>query len=353
MAQVRVLHYLNQFFAGIGAEDKADVPLGFREEPVGPGKRLQALLGDSAEIVVTAYCGDNYFAEHTDEVLQAILKMVKDKDIEMVIAGPAIAAGRFGFACVEVCHFLTSLLNLYCVTGMYAENPGVDGYRQYKDRKVFLIPTANSITGMEDAMQRMAHFMLKLATGPAIESASEEGYIPRGIRLDAEVSDTGTERAFDMLLDKLAGRSFATEIPLETVEDIPVASPVTNIKEAHIAIVSTAGVHPSGNPHGFKMFRNTQFIKYPVDKLNSMKDADWEVVHGGYNAVFMNENPNYGVPLDVCRELEKEGAFNKLYSYFYGTTGVEGMVNAMQEIGRDIVKDMKAEGVNAALLVST
>lgn len=347
------MHYLNQFFAGIGAEEKADVPLDFREEPVGPGKRLQALFGNSAQIVVTAYCGDNYFAEHTDEVLKAILQIAKEQNVELVVAGPAIAAGRFGFACVEVCHLLSTSADLYCVTGMYTENPGVDGYRQYKDGKVFLLPTADAITGMEDALQRMAQFVLKLASGATIGSAAEEGYIPRGIRLDAAVSKSGAKRGVDMLLDKLAGRSFDTEIAIEIPEEVPVAPPIANIKNACLAIVSTSGVHPSGNPYGFKIYRNTQFKKYSIDKLNSMKKGDWEVVHGGYNAMFMNENPNYGVPLDACREMEREGVFRKLYSYFYGTTGVEGLVSAMQDVGTDIVADMKAEGVHAALLVST
>jgi len=347
------MHYLNQFFAGIGAEEKADVPLGFREGAAGPGKRLQALFGDSAKIVVTTYCGDNYFAEHIDEVLQKILQVAKEQNVELVVAGPAIAAGRFGFACVEVCHFLSTSADLYCVTGMHTENPGVDGYKQYKDRKVFLLPTADAITGMEDALSRMAQFVLKLAAGASIGAASEEGYIPRGIRLDAEVGESGAERGIAMLLDRLAGRAFDTEIPIEIPEEVPIAPPVANIRDACIAIVSTGGVHPAGNPYGFKIYRNTQFKKYSIDKLNNMKDGEWEVVHGGYNAMFMNENPNYGVPLDACREVEREGAFRKLYPYFYGTTGVEGLASAMRDIGKDIVVDMKAEGVDAALLVST
>ena len=31
MAKVLVMHFLNQFFAGIGGEDKADVPVGSSE----------------------------------------------------------------------------------------------------------------------------------------------------------------------------------------------------------------------------------------------------------------------------------------------------------------------------------
>ena len=43
---IRVVHYINQFFAGMGAEDTASVGVSVREEPVGPGLGLQKELGD-------------------------------------------------------------------------------------------------------------------------------------------------------------------------------------------------------------------------------------------------------------------------------------------------------------------
>jgi hypothetical protein len=36
---LRVAQYLNQFFAGIGGEERADVGVSMRPEPVGPGAR--------------------------------------------------------------------------------------------------------------------------------------------------------------------------------------------------------------------------------------------------------------------------------------------------------------------------
>ncbi len=216
MTQIRIMYYLNQFFAGIGGEEKADVPPGSRQGPVGPGKRLQDLLGDSAKIVTTVYCGDNYFAQHRDEALASILKIAKDQDIKMVIAGPAFQAGRYGFACAEVMHHLSTALDLYCVGSMHIENPAVATYKQYKDMKVFVLPTAADVAGMEDALSRMAKFVSKLASGASIESAAEEGYIPQGTRVIKTVDKSGKERTIDMLLDKLAGRPFTTEIPLNT-----------------------------------------------------------------------------------------------------------------------------------------
>jgi len=353
MAQARVMHYLNQFYAGIGGEDEANAPVGSSEGSLGPGKRLQPLLRDSAEIVVTAYCGDDYFAKHHDEALEKILQIARDHDIKMVVAGPAFAAGRYGFSCIEVCHFLNASLGVDCVTGMYTENPGLDGYRQYKDRRVFAFPTAESALGMEDALSRMAQFVSKLTSGVPIGSAAEEGYIPRGFRVVEVVSKTSAKRTVDMLLDKLAGRPFATEIPIEGLEPVPIAPPVASLKNLHLAIVTTSGVVADGNPDGFKLHRNDIWRKYFIGNMNSMTEANWDVRHGGYNNMYMLENPNYGVPLDACRELEREGAFAKLYPYFYTTTGCNGLISVMTRLGQEMVADMKAEGVDIALLVST
>ena len=42
----RVVHYINQFYAGIGGEEKADVPPEIRDGVVGPGAALKAAFGD-------------------------------------------------------------------------------------------------------------------------------------------------------------------------------------------------------------------------------------------------------------------------------------------------------------------
>lgn len=352
MEKVRVMHYVNQFFAGKGGEEKVDEPLDFCEGPAGPGKHIQDLLGDAAKIVVTVSCGDNYFSEHRDEVLKKIVQIAKEQDVKIVLAGPAFNSGRYGFACVEVSHAVSTSLGLYGVAGMYVENPGIEGYRHYKDRKVFIFPTSETITGMKDALSRMAKFVSKLIADSVIGSASEESYIPRGFRVEEFVSERGAERAINMLLNKIAGRPFVTEIPIESLEPIPVPPPITNLTNVCLALATTTGVVPMGNPDGIKAFLNTQWRKYSIDKLNSMKDGEWEVNHGGYNNVFMYANPNYGVPLDACRELEREGVFRRLYPFFYMTTGNVARISAMQAIGKDMANDMKAERVDGVLLVS-
>ncbi len=352
MTQTRVMHYLNQFFAGMGGEDKADVPLGSRDGALGPGTRLQQLLGNSAKIVVTAYCGDNFFSTHSEEVLSSIAQLVKNHDVNMVIAGPAFNAGRYGFACVEVCHALSASAGLYGVTGMYAENPGVTSYQQYKDARLFAAATADSVKGMEDALSKMAQLVSKLSAGSQLGAAADEGYMPRGIRVIENVNVKGAKRAVDMLMDKLAGRPFATEIPLELPEVYSIPHRIHDLATAQLALASTTGVHAAGNPHGFLATKDTKWAKYPIDKLQSMTDTKWDVVHGGYSTDAMLANPNYGVPLDVCRQMEREHVFAKLNPYLFATTGNGGAISAMQVIGKQMGAEMKAQGIDGVLLVS-
>ncbi len=353
MAKFRVLHYVNQFFAGAGGEDKADIAPGTVEGPAGPGKRLQQLLGESAEIVATAYCGDNYFAYNSEQALKSITEAARKYNVGLVIAGTAFNSGRYGVACMEVCHALSTSLGLDCVTAMYPENPGIEAYKQHKNRRIFALPTAKDVSGMEDALSRIAQFARKLIAGCAIGPAAEEGYIARGIRVVEPASKSGVERALDMLLSHHRGQTHATEIPIEIPAKTPIAPPVADLARAQLAIVSEAGIVPEGNPDGFKTHHNAKWGKYSVEHLSSMKEGRWEIRHGGWGSGFMMANPNFGMPLDVLREMEREGIFKRLFPCFYSTCGNNGAISDMRRIGGEIVADMKHEGIDCAILVAT
>ena len=81
----RVIHYINQFFAGIGGEDKADVAPEVREGVVGPGMAFKAALGNEAEIVATFICGDNYFANNMDAVSAQVVEAVRKHKADALV----------------------------------------------------------------------------------------------------------------------------------------------------------------------------------------------------------------------------------------------------------------------------
>lgn len=353
MSQLRVMHFMNQFFAGIGGEEKADSPVGRFEGQVGAGKRLQELLGKSAEIVVTAYCGDDYFAGHSDEAIDSIRKIAQDYKVSLIVAGPAFSSGRYGFSCAQICHAMSDLPGVVCITAMHAENPGLETYRQHKDENVYAIPAAKSAAGMGEALAKVARFALKIAGNAEIGPSAQEDYIPRGVRKDAWLTKDGAERAVDMLLAKIAGEPFMTEIPLESAETVPVAPAIAGLGKARIALATSSGVIVKGNPDNFKAHKNVQWKKYSIENMDTMKKADWDVLHSGFNNVFMKENPNFGIPLDASRDLEREGLFANLHPFFYTTSGCNASVPVMKRLGQEIVADMKAEKVDGVIMVST
>ena len=100
MSKIKVVHYINQFFAQIGGEEKADYPAEIRVgEVVGPGLALTQNFKDEAEIIATVICGDSYFNENLEKAKADILAMVKEQAPDVFIAGPAFNAGRYGVAC--------------------------------------------------------------------------------------------------------------------------------------------------------------------------------------------------------------------------------------------------------------
>ena len=349
----RVAHVVNQFFAGIGGEEKADVAAGTLDTLAGPSRGLQRLLQGEAEVAPTIYFGDNHFHERPEEARAALLNELAAAEPDIIVLGPAFNAGRYGLACVEIGHMAATEMDRVCVTAMHEDNPAVDTYREYHDPRLFLFPTTETAAGMGKALEEMARFILKRLGDEPVAAAEDEGYLPRGIRIQERSDRTGADRALDMLFDKLEERPFATEVPMQTWDRVAPAAAVTQVGKAKIALVTTSGVVPWGNPDGFKTFRNTFWRKYPVAELKTMEPGTWEAVHGGYNVANMNANPLYGVPLDALRELQQEGKYEDLYPAYYVIPGNQGSPAAMKRVGEEIAAELKANSVDAALLVST
>ncbi|MEG0894375.1 MAG: glycine/betaine/sarcosine/D-proline family reductase selenoprotein B, partial [Oscillospiraceae bacterium] len=157
MAKLRIVHYINQFFANIGGEEMAHITPEKRAGIVGPGMAFNAAFGDEAEIVATIICGDSYFNENLDKAQAEILKMVEEEKPDLFLAGPAFNAGRYGVACGTIANTVKEQLGIPVLTGMYIENPGADMFKN----KVLTVPTKNSAAGMKDAVKKMVPLALK------------------------------------------------------------------------------------------------------------------------------------------------------------------------------------------------
>lgn len=347
--KIRVVCYLNQFFGQIGGEDKADTPPLKKEEAVGPATGFNQEFGQEAQVVGTVICGDTYFNENAEKAGEEILDMIKEFDPHVVIAGPAFNAGRYGMACGQVAKLANEELGIPVVSGMYEENPGVDMYKQYG----YFVETGNSAAGMRKALPKMAALALKAARGETIGLPQDEGYIPRGIRVNKFVEERGSYRAVEMLLKKLKDEPFTTEYPMPDFDRVDPAPQIKDLKDATIAIVTSGGIVPKDNPDHIESSSASRYGVYDIDGVTDLKAGEYETAHGGYDPVSANKDPDRVLPVDVLSDMEKEGLIGKLHRYFYSTVGNGTAVASSKAFASEIAEKLKNDGVHAVILTST
>jgi len=345
---LRVVHYLNQFFAGIGGEDQAHVGVSVRDGVVGPGRPLQQALGDPGEIVATIVCGDNVMSEQPGPALAEIGAALSRLTPDVVIAGPAFGSGRYGLACGEVCR-LARTEGIAAVTAMHPENPGATSFKH----DVVIVPTGETAASMQPALERLARFALRLARDEELGPAELEGYLPQGKRRSYDRGRPGWERALDMLRAKLAGRPFTTEVPYNAPDQVMPATPIADLTRATIAMVTTGGLVRKGNPEKQSAANAVRYHRHSVASLESLTPEAWEAYHAGYFNHIVNKNPNYILPLSFLRELEAAGRVGRVHEHIYALPGVSTPVAGARELGRAIAEDLKQAGVHGALLVAT
>ncbi len=348
VSPVRVLHYVNQFFGGFGGEEHANMPVQVKEGAVGPGRALQGALGKDGSVIATIIAGDNHVVEEKATAMRAVREALQRFKPDVVVAGPAFEAGRYGLACAEVCLEAQSQ-GIPAVTGMYPDNPGVLAHRQ----QLICVPTGTSSAEMVEVAKKMSALALKLARKQEVGPA-EDGYLPRGIRKLVVHKETGAQRAVDMLKAALEDKTVVTEVWVREFDFVPPAAPIESLKDAVIALVTTGGLVPRGNPDKMPPLFSTRHYRYSVEGLNELSLEAWESVHAGFNTNFINtHDPNYALPLPAMRLLEARGVFKKLHPWFFSAAGVATAVRDSRNIGAAMANELQAEGVNAALLVAT
>ncbi len=349
MSKIKVVQYINQFFAQIGGEEKADYKPEVREGIVGPGAAFAAAFGDKAEIVATVICGDSYFNENLESASKEVMEMIKKYNPDIFIAGPAFNAGRYGVACGHIATAVQKEMNIPVLTGMYKENPGADMYKA----NVLIVETKNSAAGMRDAVAKMAPLALKLAKGEEILASAIEGYMPNGIRKNFFEADRGSKRAVAMLVKKLTGKEFVTEFPMPDFDRVAPNPAVKDLSKATVAIVTSGGIVPKGNPDRIESSSASKYGSYDLTGVMDMTEATYETAHGGYDPVYANQDADRVMGIDILREFEKEGKIGKLHNMFYSTVGNGTAVKNSKEFAAAYAQELKNAGVDAAIMTST
>ncbi len=140
---------------------------------------------------------------------------------------------------------------------------------------------------------------------------------------------------------------------LPTFDRVPPAPPIEDISRAVIALVTEGGVVPKGNPDRIEAHNASKYCKYYIGDLNDLTGDAYQTARGGYDAVYVNDDPDRVLPLDAARLMKKEGAFGKLYDYYYVTVGNVTAVASAARYGHEIGELLRKEGVQGVILTST
>lgn len=346
---MRIVHYINQFFGGKGSEEAADLEPLTQDEAVGPGKLLEQVLGESAQVVHSIIVGDNYAAENLESLTERVLQDVRAAETDLFVAGPCFEAGRYGVVAGALCAAVQAELGIPVITAMAPENPGVDLHRA----ELYIVDSGTSVSAMRDVLTKMATLARKQARNESIGGPVEEGYIPRGWLHDEFVEHTAAERMVEMLVAKTTGESFESEFTSIALPSVAAPAPIADLSKAKVAIVTDGGLVPKGNPDEIAPYAATNWGAYDISELDDLEGENYEVSHRGYDTRYVEQDPDRLVPVDALRDMEKQGVVGELYKEFISTSGLVNPLANSRRLGREIAQKLKADGVEAVILTST
>lgn len=341
--------YINQFFGQIGGEDKADFEPVIKEGLVGPATEVNKSL--DAEVTHTIICGDNFMGSNTEEAIARIMDGLKDIEFDIFIAGPAFQAGRYGVACGHICKAVKEKYGVPVVTSMHVENPGVEMFK----KDMYVLEGGNSAGKMRKDVKNMVKLANKLLNGEELQGPKAEGYFVRGIRHQVWLEDKtpAYERAVSMLLKKINGEPYETELVIPKLDKVDIAPAVKDLSKAKIAFVNTGGIVPIDNPDRVQSASATRWGRYDVSQMDRLEGGVFKTIHAGFDPAAADADPNVIAPVDAFKAYVKEGKIGAFHDYIYTTVGTGTTEAEATRMAKEIVPILKEDGVDAIIMMST
>jgi len=341
---MRIVHYLNQFFAGVGGEEAAGNPPEVRDGAVGPGRALAAKLGSDYEIVATVFCGDDYAASNPSAT-EELLALVREASPDLLVAGPAFTSGRYGLACARIAA-AAAREGIRAVAAMHPENPGLE-----EAEPAPVIESGKTAREMRPSIERLARAIETLSGGQ--ELRQQDGRIGRAPRRNRLAEQAAAGRAVELLLARIGGDRERTEVPLPSFGSVTPSAPLADPASARIALLTEGALVPMGNPDRLESARATLWLRYGLDGLDQLEEGAFQSVHGGFSTVAANADPHRLLPLDVARELADEGRIGALHHEYLTTAGNGTQVATARSFGVEWAAELRQAGVQAAILTAT
>jgi len=202
---------------------------------------------------------------------------------------------------------------------------------------------------MRKAIPDMTAIIKKLIAGDPVT----EGYFEKGLRVNYFAKERGSKRAVDMLLKKIRGEEFKTEYPMPVFDRVDPQPAIKDMTKARIALVSSGGPVPKGNPDRIESSSASKYGKYSLKDIMDFTPDNGETAHGGYDPVYANLDLDRVLPVDVIKEMVAAGKIGSLHDYWYATVGNGTSVANSKEYAKAIAEDLLQDNVSCVILTST
>ena len=74
--------------------------------------------------------------------------------------------------------------------------------------------------------------------------------------------------------------------------------------------------------------------------VNDLTAETYETAHGGYDPTYANIDADRVLPVDVMRDLEKEGVIGELHRYYYSTVGMEHQLPMQRNLQKHLHRSL-------------
>ena len=153
-----------------------------------------------------------------------------------------------------------------------------------------------------------------------------------------------------ILLDKQVSMSFWAQNYLRGFQG---NAAVKDIKTAKIALVTSGGIVPKGNPDRIESSSASKYGEYDITGVDDLTAETYETAHGGYDPVYANADADRVLPVDVMRDFVKEGIIGSLHNKFYTTVGNGTSTKSSKQFAAEYAQKLKNDNVQAVILTST
>ena len=156
-----------------------------------------------------------------------------------------------------------------------------------------------------------------------------------------------------MLVKKIKGEPFTTEYKMPVFDRVEPRPGIKDMAHATIALVTSGGIVPKGNPDHIAASSARNYGGYDISNVTDLTSDSHQTAHGGYDQTYANQDPDRVLPVDVLREMEKQGKIGKLFHTFYTTVGNGTAVSNSKKWGEEIGRKFRDANVQAVILTST